>query len=135
MGAGQTYSALSGIVGTKTPNYQGMFLRGYGSQAYAQNNGSTVGVTSTTYSSGALGQVQGDAMRIIFGGWHTPNGIQGASGEVAVSGQLGNDNTATGFNEWGSQKSVTIDSSKIIPTDSEIRPVNMSVRYLIRSLP
>ena len=45
----------------------GYVSRGYGSQAHPQENGTIVGVTSTTHVSGALGQVQGDAIRKIFG--------------------------------------------------------------------
>ena len=43
-------------MGANVPDVRGLFLRGYGSQTHAQNNGSTVGITSTTHSSGALGK-------------------------------------------------------------------------------
>jgi len=61
------YPELAALRGGRTPDMRGMFLRGNGSQAHAQNNGSTVGTTTTTHESGALGQVQGDAMRNITG--------------------------------------------------------------------
>lgn len=61
------YPELFAIVGPTVPDLRGLFLRGYGSQAYAQNNGTTVGVTSTLHSSGQLGQVQGDATRRVAG--------------------------------------------------------------------
>jgi len=51
----------------KTPNFQGMFLRGAGSQTFTQDNGENVGNTSTVYSSGSVGAVQGDATRQIVG--------------------------------------------------------------------
>lgn len=66
---GQTFSAskfpkLYKALGTnRVPNYQGVFLRGYGSQRYSQNNGNQIGNTSTNYSSGNLGSIQGDATR------------------------------------------------------------------------
>lgn len=48
------YHRLYKLLGTdRLPNLQGVFLRGYGSQA--------------SYSSGDLGQLQGDAMRRIYG--------------------------------------------------------------------
>ena len=40
-------------------------LRGSGSQSYSQVNGTKNGNTSTTYASGAVGAVQGDASRNI----------------------------------------------------------------------
>ena len=132
-----TYSALAGIVGTKTPNYQGMFLRGNGSQDYAQNNGSTVGVTSTTYSSGQLGKVQGDAIREIFGsvgennyhGFTSPYGMKGA---FFANGTTPDAIVAQG---GGYSNGFGLSSSRVVPTDSENRPVNVAVRYLIRALP
>ena len=63
----------------KTPNYQGMFLRGAGSQTYSQVNGNmynwdqnklTLGAkTSTNHTSGAVGEIQGDGARKYFLGW------------------------------------------------------------------
>lgn len=38
-------------------------LRGSSSQSYSQYNGSNKGYSSTTYSSGSTGEIQGDAMR------------------------------------------------------------------------
>lgn len=60
-------------MGGNVPDYRGLFLRGRGSQVYAQDNGTTVGVTETLHASGQLGQVQGDATRGIEGSisiWH-----------------------------------------------------------------
>ena len=58
------YKKLYQVLGTnRLPNLQGVFLRGYGTQG--------------TYSSGQLGQVQGDAMRKIHG--DIPNVMLGTS--------------------------------------------------------
>jgi len=129
------YSALSGIVGTKTPNYQGMFLRGNGSQDYTQNNGTTVGVTSTTYSSGTLGEVQGDASRRLTGNTGN-NSIHGQSTGIGVGAlQFVRHGLAGGSTNGYPSGPITIDSALVMPTAQENRPVNMAVRYLIRALP
>ena len=69
------YKRLYEVLGTnKLPNYQGMFVRGAGSQSYAQVNGTafdsnyattlTMGkLTSTMHSSGNVGEIQGDSTR------------------------------------------------------------------------
>ena len=51
----------------RVPDYQGMFLRGYGSQSYSQTNGEISGISSTTHSSGSIGSIQGDSSRQIYG--------------------------------------------------------------------
>ena len=62
------YKKLREIMGDKTPNYAGVFLRGYGSQTATANQGFVVGDKQQKYSSGALGQVQADAARPIHFG-------------------------------------------------------------------
>ena len=52
---------------SKVPNYQGMFLRGAGSQSFTQYSGSQVGNATIVYSSGGIGEIQGDAMRLVAG--------------------------------------------------------------------
>lgn len=137
------YPELFAVLGGRVPDLRGLFLRGYGSQSHAQNNGSTVGVTSTTHASGALGQVQGDAARSIFGSFPSvylwgfgTDEVSGmayaqADGPMRVNtgyGHFGNGNDRTGTT-WG------LDSASITPTASENRPVNQAVRYLIRARP
>ena len=120
-------------MGANIPDYRGLFLRGHGSQAYAQNNGSSVGVTPTTHQSGQLGQVQGDATRAVTGffqGRH--NEVRGGSGAVAPTG--GEVGITAGTLGWG-WNAYDFNSARVVPTASENRPVNSAVRYLIRALP
>lgn len=57
------YTALRKLM-TRVPDYRGMFLRGHGSQSYSQNNGDAP--SNTTHTSGNVGQIQGDAMRVMY---------------------------------------------------------------------
>ena len=122
---------LFAVVGGQVPDLRGLFLRGYGSQAHAQNNGSTVGITSTTHSSGAQGQVQGDGTRNVTG-TIGPSIDAGSSGIVYRNGQSGYmlpsaAHYATAFHH--------IDISRVVPTAEENRPVNTAVRFLVRARP
>ena len=118
-------------MGSQVPDMRGLFLRGYGSQAHVQSNGTTVGITSTMHSSGALGQVQGDGTRNVTG-TIGPSIDAGSSGIVYRNGQSGYmlpsaAHYATAFHH--------IDISRVVPVANENRPVNTAVRYLIRAKP
>ena len=117
-------------------------MRGHGSQSHAQNNGSAIGVTSTTHTSGALGQVQGDAARRVWG--DLAEQIQQMNpGEVRAWGAI----IYRAHNSWASgnhqeiqnigwrKANTELDTSLATPTDNENRPANMAVRYLIRTRP
>ena len=128
----RAYPELSALVGPKVPDLRGLFLRGYGSQAYTQNNGTTVGLTATLHTSGALGTVQGDAIRNISGnaGIMDDGGIH--PGALYLEFYASNGYTATA-GPWRGH--MQLDSSRIVPIAPENRPVNTAVRYLVRALP
>jgi hypothetical protein len=91
-----------------------------------------VGVTSTTHQSGALGFVQGDAIRDITGniGGGASDGAAGAArtyGAFFVSGG------GLGDGGSGHNPDVGFQASRMVPTANENRPVNVAVRYLIKS--
>ena len=128
-GVACAYPELFAVVGARVPDYRGLFLRGHGSQTHSKNNGSTVGVTSTTHSSGALNQIQGDGTRNITGdiGW-TKNGGNGAIEYVSSQPEFDLRNGSGWY-------LARLNTSRVVPTANENRPVNMAVRYLIRALP
>lgn len=90
-------------------------------------------MTSTTYSSGQLEQVQGDAARSITGnaGVMDDGGISPGA-LLYMDFYATNGYTATGA-PWNGR--MRLDTSRIPPTAAENRPVNVVVRYLIRTFP
>ena len=122
------YPELVGVVGWNVPNYQGVFLRGYGGQ--------------TSYHYGAvghwssrLGELQGDGIREIWGELsYLP---RSRDGEVGQSGSLAfwNEGRNQWMNDAGKAPSGAMNfyASRSTPVVGEIRPVNRAVRYLIRA--
>lgn len=116
-----------------TPNYQGMFLRGAGSQTV--NHG---GYGNTAHSSAGLGQIQGDSIRNITGHWYS--NWENSSGPYW-------DNTSGSVRSWiqnnynteamqpggGGVHFYQLNSAYQVPTSTENRPVNVGVKYLIKA--
>jgi hypothetical protein len=134
-----TYPELSSVLGgaTVVPDYRGLFLRGHGSQAHVQENGTTVGVTSTMHSSGVLGAVQGDAIRDIIGDAPYTQTDLASPYTGALSNTLlyRNYYMHEEYNGGYMTETFSFRASRVVPTAPEIRPVNTAVRYLIRALP
>lgn len=120
-----------------TPNYQGMFLRGAGSQSFIQNAGYMIGNTQTLYSSGNLGTIQGDSIRNHKGVLGTADGpamgpLFGGNNRKSMAYSLGI--AHDGGQRAGSQDTmIGYDFSRVFPTSNEIRPVNIAVKYIIKA--
>jgi len=120
---------------SEATEYRGLFLRGYGSVKHTQNNGSTVGNTETTHTSGDIGVVQGDGVRRILGdlGWGSANLFSYTSGVFeGVNGE--NVNYVRYGTDWSyshvKYSHGRYDNARSIPVSNEIRPVNKAVRYI-----
>jgi hypothetical protein len=124
-------------VGGIVPDYRGLFLRGRGSQVYAQNNGTTVGVTETLHASGQLGQVQGDGSRRITGALVGVESYSTGSLTGGVFYKLTSVNGTMHLEDYSynDRRVWAFDTSRVVPTAPENRPVNTAVRYLVRARP
>ena len=114
-----------------TPDYRGMFLRGFGSQSYSQLNGSRNGITSTTYASGNVGDIQGDAIRNITGEM-----AMGHLDFYVTYGAFSHryDGVANyGVAKWAQPVGINFDAGYVVPIANENRPINKAVRYLIKA--
>jgi hypothetical protein len=103
-----------------------MFLRGRGSQVSALYG-------NVIHASGALGAIQGDAIRNITGAVSNTQvySYQWATGAFGGLRNFGGVNQL--FGGWG-YADFDFDASRIVPVANENRPVNVAVRYLIRAL-
>lgn len=107
-----------------TPNYNGVFLRGYGSR-YSSHYGTVL------HQSGSLGELQGDAIRNIVGTVGYWNDDQGTtqSGAFYLIRTGNSAHQPGGGNQWA----IGFDSSRVVPTAEEDRPINVAVRWLIKA--
>ena len=122
------YPELVGVVGGNVPNYQGVFLRGYGGQTSYHYG-------AVGHWSAGLGELQGDGIREIWGELsYLP---RSRDGEVGQSGSLAfwNEGRNQWMNDAGKAPSGSMNfyASRSTPVVGEVRPVNRAVRYLIRA--
>ena len=122
------YPELVALIGWNVPNYQGVFLRGYGGQTSYHYG-------AVGHWSAGLGELQGDGIREIWGELsYLP---RSRDGEVGQSGSLAF--WSEGRNQWmndaGKAPSGAMNfyASRSTPVVGEVRPVNRAVRYLIRA--
>ena len=119
------YPQLSAIVGSNVPDYRGVFLRGYGSQTSTHYG-------TVTHSSAALGELQGDAIRNIYGSFHVSRRAWNeASG--AFFGRTYNSSDWKSGSGDNHQHEYTLDASRVVPTANENRPINKSVNWIIKA--
>ena len=109
------------------PDYRGIFLRGQGSQT-STHYGTVV------HSSAALGQLQGDAIREIWGSF--PEMIAPGSSPMTHGALYYGSPWAYGAHiQQGTagwmKRSADFLASRVIPVAQEIRPVNRAVRYFL----
>lgn len=115
---------VSAIGSTTIPDYRGLFLRCQGSQT----------VSETVHSSPAVGVKQGDAIRNITGNFtalHQMNADIRATGAFTYQNQNFGENG--GRNSAQETPLYTFDASRVVPTANENRPVNATVRFLIKA--
>ena len=123
------YPELVVLVGGRVPDYRGIFLRGQGSQTSTHSG-------TVLHSSGALGQLQGDAIRemkgeaVMAGG--TENGLysgvlNSAHYDTEIAWLTSSGKTQVQF------RRLQFVASKALPVANENRPVNRAVRYIIRA--
>ena len=125
------YPELVGLIGWNVPNYQGVFLRGYGGQTSYHYG-------AVGHWSAGLGELQGDAIRNITGTHSSEVLIVGATtswgttGAFYNAGGSGGEHIRSGDFHPGEQIR-GFDASRVTPVAQEIRPANRAVRYLIRA--
>ena len=122
------YPELVGVVGGNVPNYQGVFLRGYGGQTSYHYG-------AVGHWSAGLGELQGDGIREIWGELsYLP---RSRDGQVGQSGSLAfwNEGRNQWMNDAGKAPSGAMNfyASRSTPVVGEVRPVNRAVCYLIRA--
>lgn len=116
------YPELVAVVGSRVPDYRGIFLRGQGSQVSSHYG-------TVTHSSAALGQLQGDSIREIWGEILTGAVEEGSK----FSGAFRSAEIGKGGDGSGGDYGIYFRASWVTPVAQEVRPVNRAVRYLIRA--
>jgi len=109
-----------------TPDYRGIFLRGYGTTTSTH-----FGIV--THQSGSLGEIQGDAIRNITGGWNAGDNEMAESMWGAFYHGVYIEGANLGARNDYAYESVTFDSSRMVPVANEDRPINKAVIYLIKA--
>ena len=123
------YPKLVAVLGRATvPDYRGVFLRGYGSRTSSHYG-------TVTHQSGSLGELQGDAIRNITGkysGYEFGNS-DGAKRQEGALYDTGERWYSGNRNHSDQAITLGLDASRVVPTATENRPINIAVKYLIKA--
>lgn len=118
------YPKLVAVLGKNTvPDYRGVFLRGYGSRTSTHYG-------TVTHQSGSLGELQGDAIRNITGNITSIYGRQNVS-DGAFQRTKAYENID--YDKGANMAHYSFDASRVVPTATENRPINIAVKYLIKA--
>jgi hypothetical protein len=140
------YEELSKVIGSKygtasggkfkLPNFQGVFLRGAGSQTVSiSNKGSdpSANKTAVTIKANGIGEVQGDAIRNIDGTAGSKDNTYAYFSRTSGVFELeGNYNHQTNGGGGSNRNGIRFNASLVVPTSNENRPVNYAVYYYIK---
>ena len=123
------YPKLVAVLGRATvPDYRGVFLRAYGSRTSSHYG-------TVTHQSGSLGELQGDAIRNITGkysGYEFGNS-DGAKRQEGALYDTGERWYSGNRNHSDHAITLGLDASRVVPTATENRPINIAVKYLIKA--
>ena len=118
------YPKLVAVLGRSTvPDYRGVFLRAYGSRTSSHYG-------TVTHQSGNLGELQGDAIRNITGNITSIYGRQNVSDGAF---QRTNAYENIDYDKGANMAHYSFDASRVVPTATENRPINIAVKYLIKA--
>jgi hypothetical protein len=125
----RAYPELYAIIGGVVPDYRGIFLRGYGSRISTHYG-------TVTHSSGALNALQGDSIRNITGSFLADVVADTFYGQgIGAFRDDGEAGWGDDYTKPGELRQYSFDASRVVPTAIENRPINISVRYMMRALP
>jgi hypothetical protein len=135
------YSRLFNVIGTAhgpgngsttfhIPDLRGRFLRGLSQDSNEDNdkNSRTFSVIGGNVGNN-VGSIQGDAIRNITGQWPEDSNATSTSGVFQRTGPGVGNNSGDGTggaNRW------SFNASRVVPTSTENRPINVNVIYIIK---
>ena len=123
------FPKLVAVLGRSTvPDYRGVFLRAYGSRTSSHYG-------TVTHQSGSLGELQGDAIRNITGRYSGYEFGRSGSTSYQAGALYDTGQTSTSGSEGHTSRALTLglDASRVVPTATENRPINIAVKYLIKA--
>lgn len=136
----ELYQAIGTIYGGSgstfnLPDFRGMFLRGNGKYKDGNSQLHPSFSTSTIYESESLGILQGDTIRNITGNAGLDGTLTGLTqGVSSINNVFKNGEYCSGSAATRGVGGylLNFDSSNVVPTSDENRPINYSVNYCIK---